>query len=297
MGLTLRIPNPKSDSIGESILKLVQISKIVNSTSQNDIIIDYSNAEFQYNAFISGMHIFIKEWERAGKKVTIRKFNQNIEWYMDMINFPFDMPINNAGDLGEFYTKTFTPIIVFPTEENKREICIQAVLELISNQNIIFGKDHKNILAYFISELTNNVADHSQCDSGTIFVQTYPQKGFIDISIADNGVGIFDSYNKTSKYKPRPVNEPDSIDMAVNGKSTKDRSESRGFGLSTSRDLLINGLGGKFAIWSGESMFVHTSAVKGVIEIEKGAFLKGCFLTLRFPINVSLKGSFYDYLG
>ena len=43
---------------------------------------------------------------------------------------------------------------------------------------------------------------------------------FLDITIADNGIGVYKSYNKTDKFIPE--SEVNAIEMAVNGCSTKD---------------------------------------------------------------------------
>src|SRR5690606_36155317 len=107
-----------------------------------------------------------------------------------------------------------------------------------------------------------------------------PTKGFIDIAIADTGIGIFQSYDKTSKFNP--ANEAEAIEMAVNGHSTKDRAESRGFGLSTSREMITREFGGTFLLWSGETMFVDKQgATPNIIHVDDGAFYKGCFICLR----------------
>jgi hypothetical protein len=168
-------------------------------------------------------------------------------------------------------------------------------LNILFSQTNIKGADCKNTIDYFITELTNNVADHSDSDNGIVFVQSYPGKGFVDITIGDNGIGIWASYNKTEKFSP--ANEADAIEMAVNGCSTKDIPESRGFGLSGSRNLLVKGLAGTFWLWSGENIFIHNDTIEDVIQVENGAYLNGCLLTLRLPLNVTLQGNFYGYIS
>src|SRR5690606_32833445 len=98
--------------------------------------------------------------------------------------------------------------------------------------------------SYLIDEMTHNINDHSQAEQGFIFARYYPASNYIDVCICDGGIGIYESYSKSPKFHPQ--SEQEAIEFAINGRSTKDRPEARGFGIPTSRDMLVNGLKGKF---------------------------------------------------
>jgi len=53
----------------------------------------------------------------------------------------------------------------------------------------------------------------------------------------------------------------EAINSAANGVSTKNRpeAEGRGFGISTSFDMLVNGLKGKYAVMSGNAFMSKNS--------------------------------------
>jgi len=174
-----------------------------------------------------------------------------------------------------------------------REIAINTLTDVIYNQ-VQPNLNFRTAIGYFLSELTNNIADHSECSHGMIFAQTYPTKGYIDIIISDNGIGVLKSYLKSDIFNP--ANEPEAIEMAVNGNSTKDDSISRGFGLRTSRSMIVKGLKGRFFLWSGGSMFVDTPENQSIVEVDDNAYYKGCFIVLRLPIANNNNFKFYEYI-
>jgi len=295
MPLILPIPAQTPDQMGLTIYKLMQLSSIVNATNETHIILDFVNTRFLHNSFILCLFTLINDWRLKGKIVEIGKFHSKAEGYFGAINFPNGYLLDGQRDLGYYHSKRFTPLVVFPIAGNRREECIGTVLDVVKSQ--VNAKDHNyiNTLDYFLTELTNNVADHSEVDNGTVFVQTYPNKGFMDIAIGDNGIGIYASYGKTHKFNP--TNEADAIRMAVNGNSTKDLAESRGFGISRSRILLIKGLKGTFFLWSGENTFVHNENRQDILKVQPGAGFTGCFLILRLPLKVNEGYNFYELIG
>lgn len=273
----------------------MQMSKIVNESIESFIILDFKDTKFQYSSFLAGLFILCKGWEANGLTIVKININQSISNYLEVVNFHKGFIPMNENDFSYFFKKTYTPLFIFSTNPSVREFCVDTVLKIVVGQTKVTGPDCKNVIDYFISELTNNVAEHSESDCGIIFTQSYPNKGFIDITIADNGVGIYESYKKSEKFKPK--DEADAIEMAINGCSTKDHSISRGFGLSVSRSLVVDGLNGKFCLWSGDSIFLHSMNVKDIIQVETGAHLKGCYINLRLPLNITLKKAFYEYLS
>ena len=68
-------------------------------------------------------------------------------------------------------------------------------------------------------------------------------------------------------------------------------------GISGSRNLLVDGLNGQFWLWAGKNIFLHKEGIKEIIQVEKGAYLKGCYLNLRLPLDITLKGNYYDYIS
>ena len=140
------------------------------------------------------------------------------------------------------------------------------------------------------------MADHSGGIYGFMFAQYFPQKLYMDLCVVDDGKGIFESFNNCDKYKP--VSHVDAIEMAVNGVSTKVGQEnSRGFGISTSRRMLVGGLGGRFFIWSGRAGYLEQKGNAGnSFELQGNQLFPGTFVGLRIPLNPTPGFDYIQYL-
>ncbi|MBW7913371.1 MAG: ATP-binding protein [Taibaiella sp.] len=296
--MILPIPNRTPNEIGTTIYKLIQLSQIVNNSQDEEIIVDFTNTDFLHCIFISGLFCLIKTWRANGKTVKVIMGDSPISSYFSTIQFEngFDIVRDPEliNSLPEYNSKRYTPLVVFPLTGNTREYCVSTVLDVIHNQTNIKGT-FKMAVDYMVSELTNNIADHSEAGFGVIFAQTYVNKGYIDISIVDNGIGVFNSYQKSEVFNPK--DEAEAIAMAVNGRSTKDLPESRGFGISTSKAIIVKALGGIFLMWSGQTIFIETRESPNILKVDEGASYKGCFLSLRLPLNSQNNFNLYDFIG
>lgn len=148
---------------------------------------------------------------------------------------------------------------------------------------------------YLLDEAINNIVDHSKEKRGFIFAQSYPSRNFIDICIADTGITILGAYQEKNG---KDVNtDKRAIILAANGNSTKDRpgNESRGFGIRTSKEMLVDGLKGKYLLLSGGAFVIKTIDKEEVVEVPPELFFKGTILMLRVPslINASFDPSRY----
>jgi len=298
--INLPIPKASQDNLGHAIFKLIQLSKIVDSAPVSIVQLDFSNTRFQYSCFLAGLHLLIRQWRAIGKIVTFTNIDSDPFYnYLCAIKFFDGCNGETDSDLDVYKSKTYTPVFRFSTEPKFRERCVNVAIDVIFGQTNMTGlssSDFKNVIDYFISELTNNIADHSKSSHGIVFTQVYPQKGFMDVTIGDNGVGILSSYSSSTKFQPN--NEKEAIEMAIQGCSTKDLAESRGYGLSQSRNLLVKGLSGIFCMWTGRHLFVDGGKANSVtVRIEEGANLNGCYLNLRLPLSSTLVGDFYDYMS
>lgn len=145
------------------------------------------------------------------------------------------------------------------------------------------GGIHTGVM-YLLDEAINNIVDHSKGKRGFIFAQYFPSKAFIDICIADTDVGILATYQENGD---NIVTDKEAISKAANGNSTKDlpENESRGFGISTSKKMLANGLKGKYFLLSGNAFLIKTFENEEIIEIPKNLNWKGTIVALRIPYN------------
>ena len=140
-----------------------------------------------------------------------------------------------------------------------------------------------------VSELVDNIYQHSQFTRALIMGQRYDRKDFIDLSFYDNGITI------PQTFKEKGFNHEASyaIREALNGVSTKD--EDRGFGLRTSLNLFTKGLNAKFFIVSGNGAVHIDSDADNLYRLTDTGGLSGTLITVRIPkgtptINI------YDYV-
>lgn len=86
------------------------------------------------------------------------------------------------------------------------------------------------------------------------------------------------------------------MNFAIYGKSTKNIPESRGFGISTSRDMLVKGLKGKFLLMSDDTIYLQTANKQEVIQLPEANRYQGCYVAMRIPLLKDEQFSFYNYI-
>jgi anti-sigma regulatory factor (Ser/Thr protein kinase) len=107
-----------------------------------------------------------------------------------------------------------------------------------------------------ISELFNNIQDHTRYDIGSIFVQHFPNDGEVTISVSDFGLGIPEKVRE----KEPDLADSDAIIRAVQeGFTTKSRPSNKGAGLDYLLRVMVLNNGGRVTVYSG----------KGIVCFEK----------------------------
>ncbi len=184
-------------------------------------------------------------------------------------------------------SNTYVPINQLPTDENDRNKALQAIFRLQgTDPNLFGGVSFFNLL---ISELIDNIFEHSECTTAKIAAQKYQQKGYADFCIFDNGITI---PAKLKKHGYEFDNQGISIAKAVNGLSTKDKD--RGFGLQTSVKLSVDGLKGEVSIISGQGAVHFQPNNSNMYNLGDRWKLNGTLISLRLPL-VSEKKDWSQY--
>lgn len=112
-----------------------------------------------------------------------------------------------------------------------------------------------------VSELFNNIQDHTRYDIGSIFIQHFPREHSITISVSDFGLGIPE---KVRQRLPG-VQDPDAVIRAVQeGFTTKSKPANKGAGLDYLLRVVALQNKGKVTIYSGGAI-VEFKAVGGRI--------------------------------
>ena len=283
-----------SENIGEKFLQGLEvvlrlIDQINQSEDEEDILI-FQNTIFVTPIFILPLLVYV-----SGSQKRIRY--QFTNSYLDTIQFgsggirPEELEFSKLHHLLNTHSfKTYIPIINFPTDQKytrERNEILSTVENLLSNQirlkpNITAG------LKYLIEESVDNIIEHSDSKRGYIFGQSYPAKKYMDICIADNGITLLGSY---CKMKENKITDHLSAMKAANfGVSTKNLpgAENRGYGIRTSREMLVNGLSGNYVMLSGNALYLKSKTIERFMVLPDIATWQGTIVAMRIPyVNAS----------
>jgi hypothetical protein len=300
---TVQIPIRTHENFGDSISKLINTLLRISEISDDEITLDFSQTKILNPFFLCGLTCVIRKMQNEGRSFILNHDeNLRINSYLNTVFFPGTFCAsdhnNTVNVLEKYAMKTFIPIISFKTGSSTsstftRENILSSISGLLKNQ-LKFSETERQPLSYFIDELTNNINDHSDAEEGFVFAQFYPASNYLDLCICDAGKGIYQSFLDNPKFNP--VNEIEAIQLALSGNSTKDRAEARGFGISTTRNMLVNGLKGKLFLWSGNTTFYQAVNEEMIVSIAENIYFQGTFIALRFPTVISAEFNFYNFV-
>lgn len=83
---------------------------------------------------------------------------------------------------------------------------------------------------------------------------------------------------------------------ATNGKSAKIYEKTRGFGIMTSKRMLVEGLKGKYFLFSGNAFYIWTEEHKNISLLNEKCHWQGTMLALRIPKIAPKEFNYINYL-
>lgn len=119
---------------------------------------------------------------------------------------------------------SYVPMTYFSKHENRKDRIIDILQTKYENGSNFGGPNAFNFL---MNELIDNIYTHSEFTNACVMAQQYKAKGFVEISIHDNGITIPSCFEK---HGIEFSGDCDAIQKAISGTSTKDKT--RGFGLN-----------------------------------------------------------------
>lgn len=276
------IPSEKLSSGFSAALRICK--KIKGSANSNDVI-DFSCAKFVTPTFIMPLLVYIK---KADKCVSI----EHTEGYLNSICFN-SLGVQSgsmrksefAAYLEQFSTKRYIPLISFPATndrlEDKNEI--MSVIESMIVKQAGLGQNIVSGIKYMLGEIVDNISEHSKSECGYIIAQCYPTSKYIDICIGDTGITLLGSYEGIPNCEI--TSDGEAMRAANSGISTKNLpdAENRGYGISTTRKMLVEGMGGQYMMVSGDTVYVNTKSGSGYFELPDGMRFEGTIVALRIP--------------
>jgi len=263
----------KSDDQKKQIEECIKvIDEMGLECSQNNkIILDLSSLKWMLCCSALLLSSKIVELKNRGCKISIiPPKDSNVSNYLTQLGFPLG---------GGMSKDTFMPIHHFFVKEGESST---KLIEKESGE--IFNVIKKNFpiglingVFYLVGEMVDNMDQHSKFTQGSVMVQFYNKKGYVDIAILDNGITIPGAYEKNDlEFK----NDADALNKALSGISTKVGELSRGKGLGTSKKLVTEGLKGDFYILSRKGLYWAEGGKTGSKLLEKP--LNGTLICMRF---------------
>jgi anti-sigma regulatory factor (Ser/Thr protein kinase) len=148
-------------------------------------------------------------------------------------------------------TSSYIPITYLPKDKSE-VVDVVKQLQTWHNNGIHYGG--MDAFNFLIGELIDNIYQHSEFKNASVMAQRYESKSFAEISIFDDGISIPTCFEK---HGLRSTSDAIAIRKAINGLSTKD--ETRGFGLNSSINLYVNGIGGSLLLISRNGAIYKSS--------------------------------------
>lgn len=276
----------KDDRLLDGLSPVVRIMSQIETSKEWEFTIDFSDAQFISPVFALSLIVYLT---RCGKQYSF----QNVPDYLELIG------LSNGGikpdtmrhteflaTLEKYASKTYIPIIDFSAERSSdaKEV-VSSLVENMIIQQLNIQSNVAQGLKYMVDETLDNITEHSESDRGYIFAQAYPTKGFLDVCIADRGVTLLGSYQKLPDNEI--VSDSEAIKAANRGLSSKNlpEAENRGFGIKTSKQMLINGLGGQYLMISGSSLYIKSPNMDNFFSMPDGLRWNGTIIALRIPYN------------
>lgn len=147
----------------------------------------------------------------------------------------------------------------------------------------------KTGIKYFIDEIVCNMQQHSLANTGHIHLSYNIANNTLNICLADNGISILGSYVNTGKHLEDIGGDASvAITYAKRGYSTKNLpdAENRGFGLSTTSQIVVDGLKGSYYILSGNAFLCATPKnEERVFEFPEEIEWKGTLIMASIPME------------
>jgi len=264
------------DPIKQIEESLRAISKIKETfAKRKEFTLDFSEVNWILPCSAILLSSKLNEVSIQGAKINyIESKNKQVQEYLSKIGFPLGS--EEEGD-------TFIPISHFqdnPSKKNQVEEEALTLFEKISSKiPPIFGR---NSIPHILSELSDNIDQHSEFTFASLMAQFYPKKEYLDLVVLDNGVSIPFLFEKNNIKFDK---DSGAIMKAVSGEiSTKKEEIMRGFGLKSCKRLSLEGFKGELHIISRKGAILFESNKTPKVYNFDNETLEGTLLYFRLPV-------------
>jgi anti-sigma regulatory factor (Ser/Thr protein kinase) len=278
--------NIQDDKLLNGLMPVLEIINQIEESNEDEITLDFHSTRFVSPLFILPLMVYLHGIRR-------RVICTNLSPYLNTVRFPNGLTPDDMrrseflAYMEEYAHRSYIPIVNFPAIDKKdddKNTILTTVETIISRQlgltpNIVTG------LKYMIGESIDNITQHSESERGYIFAQAYPNKRYLDICIADTGITLLGSYMKQKGNEIET--DLEAIQAANRGISTKNlpNAENRGYGIITSKKMLIEGLDGHYIMLSGEAIHLKGRELDKFLLLPKQIRWDGTIIAFRIPYH------------
>ena len=198
----------------------------------------------------------------------------------------------------QYTDKTFLPLCSFAMTDSNKDTFGSVIRNVIVKQADIESGLYTS-LSYLISELLDNVFEHSQSPNGYVFSQYLKSEGVINLCIGDVGISVYGSFKNAGLYQEEiDGKEAAALRLANEGYSSKNRpnAENRGYGIPTSKAMLVRGIKGAFFMLSGTAFHRFENDSNDYIDLQNLFRWNGTIILLRIPTKIPEGFNYVDYL-
>lgn len=297
-----RIPFPRRtySDFSNPLFELADIRRMM--LPGQPVTFDLRNCEFLSPFLLAGTAALARRAAEDGQEVAVDADANaaDLRNYLHLIAYPSghwntDRSFAARRKLVTLQTRHHVPLVGFKAgaqDDPTREQLIQAVEDLLVRQCRLIGS-LLSAVKYLVAELTDNIGHHAKSGSGFLLAQYNASWQCLDVCIADTGQGLWGSYR--SSGSTTVTNDVEALRSALSGVSTKYGGRSRGFGIPSSRRMLVKGMGGSFFLWSGRASVFHTPERENIFNFPEDCSFPGCYLALRIPTRVDASFKYHEY--
>ena len=295
----VKIPNVSEEvRIGYSFNYLVRV--IAETEAAEAVQWDFAGVNFLHPFFLAPLSIYKNT---SGKDIECINIPLRIQSYLNsicfdrMLHFGSEKREDVEAVMQKYTDKTYLPLCSFAMTDANKDTFGSIIQSVLTKQAGI-GRGSSS-LSYLISELLDNIYEHSRSSNGYVFSQYLEREGVIDLCIADRGITIAGSFQQAGLYQDEiDGSETEALKLANEGYSTKNRpeAENRGYGISTSKEMLVVGMKGAFFMLSGGAFHRYENGANDYIDLRNLFRWQGTVILMRIPVALPKDFNYIDYL-
>ncbi len=174
------------------------LTKLASGEEHSEIVFDFKKMIHYIPSALVAMVSSIQRWKSQKKKIRFKNHKQcNAYKYLVRIDFFEQCGIKNKG-LSE-KLKAANSIVCIQNVENVPFMAMDIAQTIAPDmKDLNLPEDETGLLdcvEYVIAELGKNIEQHSG-GTGVVTAQYFPSTGYVRIAIADNGIGIRESFKQ-----------------------------------------------------------------------------------------------------